>query len=137
MIPQISTILNSVSMILMIMAIKVLVMIHRISCHLIRPLEERFVFNFLQDLLYWLSKYSIHRLSVGRCKLPSTVSPRSGVLDPIRPEIPSLLRDQLHLSFPLKLILLNLPILIIHIHHLMYTDNRFTSERFSQIMLDW
>ena len=51
MIPQIFAILNSVSMILMIMAVKVLVTIHRISCHLIGPLEEQFVLNFLQNLL--------------------------------------------------------------------------------------
>ena len=101
MIPQISAILNNVSMILMIMAIKALVTIHRISCHFIRPLKERFVFNFLQDLLYWLSKYSINYLSVGRSRLPNIVSPRSVVLDSIRPEISLLLGDHLRLSFPL------------------------------------
>ena len=85
----------------MIMAIEALVMIHKISCHLIRPLEEWLVLNFLQDLLYWLSKYSINHLSVGRSRLANKVSPRSVVLDPIQPEILHLLKDQLRLSFPL------------------------------------
>ena len=116
MIPQISAILGSVPMILMIMAIKVLVMLHRISCHLIHPPEERLVFNLLQDLLYWLSKYSINRLGVGRPRLSNKVSPRSVVLDLIRPEILHLLRDHLRLSFPLQLVFLYSPVLINSIH---------------------
>ena len=86
-------------MILMIMAIKALVTIHRISCHLVRPLEEQFIFNLLQDLLYWLLKYSTNRLGVGRSRLPNKVSPRFVILDLIRPEIPHLPRDYLRLPF--------------------------------------
>ena len=52
MIPQISAILGSVPMVLMIMAIKALITPHRISYHLIRSLEERLIFNLLQNLLY-------------------------------------------------------------------------------------
>ena len=65
MIPQISAILGGMSMILMILAVKVLVTIHRISCHLIRSSEERLVLNLFQNLLHWFSKHNINCLSVG------------------------------------------------------------------------
>ena len=131
MIPQISAILGSVPMVLMIMAIKVLITPHRISYHLIWPFEERLIFNLLQNLLYWLSEHSINRLGVGRSRLLNKIFPRSVVLDSIRPEIPPLLRDHLSISFTLQLVLLYPSILINPIHQLMYTGNRFTSERFS------
>ena len=137
MIPQISAILGSVPMVLMIMAIKALITPHRISCHFIRPLEERLILNLLQDLLYWLSKHIINHLGVGRSRLANKILSRSVVLDPIRPKIPHLLRDRLRLSFPLQLVLIYPPILINPIHQLTYIDNRFTSERFSQVMLGW
>ena len=100
MIPQISAILGSVPMILMIMAIKVLLTLHRISCHLIHPPEERLVFNLLQDLLYWLSKYNINRLGVGKSRLPNKIFLRSVVLDPIRSDLKSLLSWGTTFAFP-------------------------------------
>ena len=135
MISQVSAILSSVPMIMMIMTIKALVTPHRISCHFIRLLEEQLVLNLLQDLLYWLLKHIINHLGVGRSRLPNKILPRSIVLDSIRPKIPHLLRDRLRLSFPLQLVLNYPPILINPIHQLMYINSRFTSERFSQVML--
>ena len=137
MIPQISVILNNVPMILMVMAIKALITPHRISCHLIWPLEEWLVFNLFQNLLYWLSEHSINRLGVGKSRLPNKIFSRSVVLDLIWLEIPPLLRDYLRLSFPLLLVLLYSSILINLIHQLTYIGNRFTSERLSQVMFCW
>ena len=112
MVPQISAILGSVSMVLMIMEIKVLITLHRISFHLVRPFEERLVFNLFQNLLYWFSEHSIDRLGVGRSLLPDNIFLGSVIMDPVRPEIPHLLRDHLSLSFPLQLVLLYPSILI-------------------------
>ena len=39
------------AMILMIMAIKALIILHRISCHLVHQFEEQLVFILLQNLL--------------------------------------------------------------------------------------
>ena len=129
-----STILGSVPMVLMIMAINALITLNRISCHLIRSLEERLVFNLLQNLLYWLSEHSINRLGIGRSRLPNKIFARSIVLDLIRLEIPPLLRDHFSLSFPLQLVLLYPSILINPIHQVTYTGNRFINKRFSQVM---
>ena len=45
--PQIPTIFSSMTVILMIMAVQVLVTIHWISCHLVRPFKEWFISNIL------------------------------------------------------------------------------------------
>ena len=116
--PQVSTILGSVSMVLMIMAIKALITPHRISYHLVQPFEEQLVFNLLQNLLYWFSKHSINCLDVGRSWLPNKIFPRSIIIEPVRPEIPHLLRDHLCLSFPLQSVLLYPSVLINSIHKL-------------------
>ena len=47
MVSQILAILHSVSLVLMVLAIKVLVMPHGVSNHLVRPFEERLVLNLL------------------------------------------------------------------------------------------
>ena len=137
MVPQISAILGSVSMVLMIMAIKALITPYRISCHLIQSFEERLVFNLLQNLLYWLSEHSINCLGVGRSWLPKKIFPRSVIIDPVRPKILPLLSDHLSLSFPLYLVFLYPSVLVNPIHKLVHTGNRLTSQRFPQIMLGW
>ena len=137
MVPQVSTIFGSMPMILMIMAIVALITPHRISCHLVRPFEERFIFNLLQNLLYWFSEHSIHRLGVGKSWLLNKISPRSVIMGPARPEIPPLLRDHFCLSFPLQLVLLYSSVLINSIHKLTHVGNRFTRQRFPQTMLSW
>ena len=47
MVPQISTVLHSVSLVLMVLAIKALVMSHGVSSHLVWRLEERLILNLL------------------------------------------------------------------------------------------
>ena len=63
-VPQTPTILGCMAMIPMILAIKVMVSFFRISHHLIGPFKERFVFDFFQYLMHWLSEYSSEHLMV-------------------------------------------------------------------------
>ena len=119
------------------MVIKILITPDKISCHLVQPFEERLVFNLLQNLLYWFSEHSINRLGVGRPLLPNKIFPRLVIIEPVWPEIPHLLRDHLSLSIPLQLIFLYPSVLVNLVHKLMHIGNRFTSQRFSQIMLGW
>ena len=70
MVPQVSTILSSVPMVLMIMAIEALITPHRISCHLVRPFEEWLIFHLFQDLMYWVSEHSVYCLRIGGPRLP-------------------------------------------------------------------
>ena len=124
-------------MILMILAVKVLITPHRISCHLVRPFKKRLVFNLLQNLLYWFSEYDINHLSVSKSWLPNKIFSRSVIIVQVQPEIPPLLKDHLNLSFPLYLVFLYPSVLVNPIHKLAHTGNRLTSQRFPQVMLDW
>jgi len=47
MVPQIPAILCSVSLVLMVLAIKALVAPHGVSSHLVRPFEEQLILNLL------------------------------------------------------------------------------------------
>ena len=137
MVPQVSAILSGVSMVLMILAIKVLITPHRISCHLVWPFEERLIFNLLQHLLYQFLKHSINHLGVGRSWLPNKVFSRSVIIVPIHLNIPPILRDHLSLLFPLQLVFFYPPVLVNPIHKLTHTGNMLTSQKFPQIMLGW
>ena len=53
-------------MILMILAIKVMVTLFKISHHLIRSFEERFIFNLLQYLMHRLSEHYTNYLGIGK-----------------------------------------------------------------------
>ena len=66
MIPQIPTVLNGVSLVLVVVAIKALIAPHGISCHLIWPFEERLILNLFQHLMHWLLEHNINHLSVDR-----------------------------------------------------------------------
>ena len=66
MIPQILAVLDDVSLVLVIVAIKALIAPHGIFYHLIWPFEERLILNLFQYLVHWLSEHNINRLSVGR-----------------------------------------------------------------------
>ena len=136
MIPQVSAILGIMSVVLVILAIKALIMPHKISCYLIRPFEERLVFNLLQDLLYWFLEHRINHLGVGRSRLPNKVFLRSVIIVSVQLEIPNFLRDNLSLSSPLQLVFLYPFVLVNPFHKLAHTNNRLTSQRFPQIMLD-
>ena len=127
MVPQISTIFCSMSLVLVILAIKVLIAPHKVSCHLIWPFKEWLILNILQNLMHQFPEHHVNCLSIGRPLLPSKVLSTSIVVVSVRPEIPHLLRYNLSLSFPLLLVFLNSLILINPIHELVHTGNRFAS----------
>ena len=129
MIPQISTILCSVSLVLIVLTIKSLVAPYRISCHLIWSLEERLILDLLQNLVHQFSEHRIDHLSIGRPWLPNKVFPRSVIIVPVQPEIPPLLRDSLSLIFPLLLVFLNSFILVNPVHELAHTGDRLSRQR--------
>ena len=66
MIPQVLAVFDVVSLVLVVMAIKVLIAPHGISCHLIWPFEEQLILNLFQYLAHGLSEHSINCLSIGR-----------------------------------------------------------------------
>ena len=89
------------SVVLVVLTIQILIALHRVSSHLIRPLEEWLILDFLQDLGYQFSEYSVNLLHIGRSVLPFEISPPAVVVVSVRPEIPPFLRDNFLLSFPL------------------------------------
>ena len=129
MIPQIPTVLNGVSLVLVVVAIKALIVPHGISCHLIWPFEERLILNLFQYLMHWLLEHNINHLSVDRPWLPNKVSSRLVIIVSVRPEISHLLKDNLSLTFPLLLAFLNPLVLINPVHELVHTGNRFACQR--------
>ena len=112
-------------LLLVVLAVKALVMLYRVSSHLVWPLKVWFILNFLQDLVYWLSEHSTDYLSGSRSRVPRKISLRSVVIVPIRPEIPSILREHFGFPLPLLLVLLDPLILINTVHELTYTPNQF------------
>ena len=110
--PQISTVLHSVSLVLMVLVIKALITPHRVSYHLIWPFEEWSILDLLQNLVHQFSERRINHLSIGRPWLPNKVSPRSVIIVSVRLEIPPFLRDNLSLTFSLLLVFLNPLVLI-------------------------
>ena len=66
MISQIPVVLGSVSLVLVIVAIKALITPHRVPCHLIWPFEECLILNLFKDLMHRLSEHSIDRLSISK-----------------------------------------------------------------------
>ena len=73
MVPQISTVLRSVPLVLMVLEIKALVTPHGVSSHLVWPFEERLILYLLQILMHWFSKHRINRLSISKPLLPNKV----------------------------------------------------------------
>ena len=66
MVPQIPVVFGGISLVLVVMAIKVLIALHGISYHLIWPFEEQLILNLFQYLVHWLSEHSINYLSIGK-----------------------------------------------------------------------
>ena len=130
MIPQILVVLGDVSLVLVVVAIKVLITPYEISCHLIWPFEEWLILNLFQNLMHRFPKHRVNRLSTCGCWLLSKVPPGLIIVVPIRLEIPPLLRDNLSLSFPLLLVFLNPFVLINPVPKLAHIGNRFASQRF-------
>ena len=112
------------SVVLVVLAIKVLVSLYGLSCHLIRPSKVWFTLDFFQQLMHWFSEYSPDVLRVGCLRLPCKISPRAIIGISVRPEIPSLLRDNLLISFTLQLFFLHSLVLIDPIYQLAHTGGR-------------
>ena len=123
------------SVVLVVLAIKVLIAPCGFHRHLIRPFKIWFVLDFLQYLVYWFSKHNTNSLCVGCSRLPYEISPLAVAVISIRPEISPLLRDNLLFSLTLQLVFLYSFILINLIHQLAYTSGRLASQRLPQAML--
>ena len=100
-IPKVPAILRGMSVVLVVLAIKVLIAPRRFPRHLIRPLKVWFVLNFLQHPMHWFSEHSTDSLCIGCSGLPFEISSRAITVISVQPEIPHLLRDNLLLSLPL------------------------------------
>ena len=135
MIPKSSRILCGMSSVLVVLAVKALITLHKVASHLIWSFKEWLILDFLQNLVHWFSEHRVNHLSIGRPQLPSKVSPRPVIVVSVRPEIPPLLRDNLSLPLPLLLVFLDPLILINPIHKLTYIGCRFPSQRLPQTML--
>ena len=66
MIPQIPVVLDGVSLVQVVVAIKALVAPHEVSSHLVWPFEERLVLNLLQNLMLRFSEHRINCLSISK-----------------------------------------------------------------------
>ena len=126
MIPQISTVLCGVPLVLVVLAIKTLIALQGVSCHRVWPFEERLILNLLQNLKYRFSEHRINHLGTGRPRLPNKVLSRSVVIVSVRLKISTLLRDNLSLSFPLLLVFLNPLILVNPVHELAQAGDKFS-----------
>ena len=125
------------SVVLMVLAIKVLIAPHGFPRHLIRSLKVWFVLDFLQHSMYWFSEHSIDSLYVGCSRLPYEISPQAIAVMSIRPEISPLLRDNLFFSLTLQPIFLYSFIFIDLIHQLAHTSGKLASQRLPQAVLSW
>ena len=111
----------------MVLAIQVLVVLRGISCHLIQPFEELFILDLFQCLMYWVSDHSVYCLRVVGLGLPCKVSPWSiVVVESVRLEIPSLLRDNFRFTFSQLLVFFNPFILVDPIYELAQARDRFS-----------
>ena len=79
--------------------------------------------------MYWFSEHSTDSLCVGCSRLPYEISPRAVVVISVRPEIPSLLRDNLLFSLTLQLVFLYSFIFVDLIHQLAHTSGRLANQR--------
>ena len=75
-IPEVPAILCGVSVVLVVLAIKVLVSLYRLSRHLIWPSKVWFALDFFQHLMRRFSEYSPDVLRVGYPRLPCEISHR-------------------------------------------------------------
>ena len=64
-VPKIPAVFCSMAMVLVVLIIQTLIALHRVSNHLIWPLEEQLVLDFLQNLMYWFSEYDVNLLRMG------------------------------------------------------------------------
>ena len=64
-IPEVPAVLRGMSVVLVVLAIKVLIAPRGLSCQLIRPPKVWLVLDFLQHLMDWFSEYNTDSLCVG------------------------------------------------------------------------
>ena len=121
----------------MVLAMKTLIMLHRVSFHLIWPFKVWLILYPFQDLVHRLPKHRDGYLGSGRPSMSSKISPEMIIVMPFRPKISSVLGNYLRLRLPLSLflIILNPFILINSIHKLTYTSIRLPCQRLPQIVL--
>ena len=72
---EVPVVLRGMSVVLVVLAIKVLIAPRGFPRHLIRPLKVWFILDFLQHPMYWFSEHSIDNLCVGCSRLPYEISP--------------------------------------------------------------
>ena len=135
MVPQVSAILSGMPSLLVVLTMKTLVTPHGVSSHFVWPFEIWLILDLLQDLMYWLPEHRVYHLMSYRPRLPSKIPPGSIIIVAVRLGIPSLLRDNLTLSFALLLILLDSLILINLLHKLAYTGSRLPNQGLPQSVL--
>ena len=111
------------SPLLVILVVKTLVALYGVSSYLVWPLKIWLILNFLKDLVYWLLEHGTDYLSSSTPRMPREISSRSVLIVPIRPKIPSILRDYFSFPFSLLLVLLDHLILINMVHELTHTSN--------------
>ena len=129
MVPQCSAVLGGTSPFLVVLAVKALVAPQRVFTHSVQSFKIWLVFYLLQNLMHWFTKHSIDHLRSCRPRLPDKIPSESVIFVTVRPEIPPLLRDNLTLSLAFLLVLFNPLTLVNPIHELVYTDDRFPSQR--------
>ena len=129
MIPKSSAVLSGMPSLLVVLAMKTLTAPQGVSIHLVRPFEVWLILDLLRNLMHRFSEHSVYHLRSCRPRLPDKIPPKSVIIVEVRPEIPSLLRDNLTLSLALLLVLFNPLILINSIHELAYTNNRLPNQR--------
>ena len=100
----------------MVLVMKTLITLHRVSSHLIRPLEICFILYLLKDLVYRLPEHYVNYLGSSMPNMFSKISFRPIAIISLRPKVSSVKGDYLHLLLPLLLILFNPFILINSIH---------------------
>mgnify|MGYP000860354580 CR=1 FL=1 len=127
MTPQSSTILRDVSSFLVVLAMKILVTLHRVSSHLIWPFKVWLIFNPFKDMMHWFLEHRADHLSSSKPRLPSKIPSGLIIIVPIRPEIPHLLSDSLSLPFPILLVFLDSFLLVNMVHELTHTPYRLLS----------
>ena len=66
MVPKIPAFFCSVSLVLMVLAIKARVAPRGVFAHLVRSFEEQLVLDLLQNLIHRFSEHDINYLGVGR-----------------------------------------------------------------------
>ena len=79
--------------------------------------------------MHRFSEHSVNHLRSCRFGLPSKIPSGPVIVVTVQHENPSLLRDNFALFLALLLVLFNLLIPVNHIHELVYTGNRYPSQR--------